>query len=364
MKQLLLIPVLVSLSACHTAGTEETGTNAVLRSDLTPAAFGSEQTMMAGINAGVSFDHDHAGRGGLGTIEVRGETVAVLRDDSGPEPSIAIDSNRNAEFENEEFRAGVNTEHVIRFGKEQVTVTTTNGETGSEYTVRELWKARFDLGGEVLALGALRFGLSSIGFADDDLDGVYESFITPDNPIWLAGRAWDLDIDFRTRSALLRATDRAPVAAGFAAPCLDAGDLESGEPVPLIVEGNTTVLLFCHPECAGCKLIGDALTDLRDTYDDDSVRWLSVGRTPREALDNRDLVCPTYDHVVSDEAWSAYAVRPTPTLIVIDADGVITYRGPGAGGESDTLLRNKIEESRGRLTGVNVGQQTPRATHH
>lgn len=346
MTRLLLLCVLASLAACRAADRTCSTPGMELRASLTPTTFDGEQTMMAGIHSGISFERTDSGQR-RGTIEVRGETFAVLRDDSGPEPRVAIDGDRSAAFEREEFRTGERTTHVVHFGSEQVVVAMVSQEAASEYSVRELWKARFDHGGEVLELGALQFGVNSIQFADDDLDGVYEAFVAPDNPIWLAGRAWDVEVNFESRSARLVAVDRNPVAAGFEAPRLDARALESGDPVPLVVDGHTTVLLFCHSGCPGCRLIADPVADLRGAYaGDDSVRFLSIGRTPDHAAGNRDLVCPTYDHVVSDEAWSAYAVRPTPTLVVIDGAGMITYRGLGAGPRSGSMLRREIEAAR------------------
>lgn len=349
MRQLLpvFLFVTLTLTACNTVDKTWPSTSTELRVGLTPVAFGDEQTMMAGIRSGIPFEKADGGTGYRGTIEVRGLALAVLRDDWESGPRVAVDVNRNAEFESEEFRVGDRTEHMVPVGDEVVVVSIENQETTSEYSTRELWRASFEHDGELLELGALQFGAGGIRFADNDLDGVFETFVVQDSPIWLAGRAWDLELDFGSRSARLVPVDRTPVTAGFEAPRVEARALGNNDVVPLVVDGRTTVLLFCHSGCAGCKVLAGPITDLRGEYTgDEAVRFLSVGRTFEQAAANQSVICPTYEHVVSDEAWSAYAVRPTPTLVVVDAEGMITYRGIGAGERSGTVLKQQIEAAR------------------
>ncbi len=344
----VVIIVLACVTGCRTTdATRQSAEVRALESDLIPIEFGQEQVALYGIRSSISFEPADSAGTRVGVVQARGEEFEVRRDDTDDTARTGVDRDRNGRFEAAELKRGATTEHRLQFGSERVLVEICNAGPESEYLVRELWTARLEHGGEDLALGALRFGANSILFVDTDLDGVFESFLASDSPIALGGSSWDLMIDYDERQARLQATDRAPVTTGFPAPRTAGRSLGTDEAVDLVVDGATNVLVFCHAECAGCQLIAAGMQRVQADYaDDPSVRFIAVSQTHDLARRTREQICPGFEHVISNAAWSDYAVRPTPTIVVIGSDGTIAYRGMGQGVQTEAMLREQIRAVR------------------
>ncbi len=340
----IITPVAILIAGCASTAPTEL--------DLLPRAFGPEQQRLYAVRSGINFALDPAvtmeaiEHPELGMIEVRDEQIAVLRGRRAGEYLFAVDTDRNSSFANEQYAPadGASRLREIQFGDERVPVELTVGPDKGEYIVRELWQLTITSGNESLDLGVLRFGQQGVGFADADDDGIFETFMAPGNPIALGGRFWQLDLEFESRTAHLVRSKRAPIDAGYEAPKAEGTRLETQDRVDLTTDDVTTVLVFCNAGCRGCRLIAESLEAVSDRFaDSDVVRLISVGRSAEESRGCRESVCPSFLHVVSPNAWEAFAVTPTPTIIVVGPDRMIRYRGPGAGKRTADLLFDVID---------------------
>lgn len=322
---------------------------------LTASAFGPEQWQMYGIVLSFGFAPDpDVGTEAVespesGLIRVRGEDIGVLRARRAGETVLAVDTDRDRSFADEQYAPADGTVvlRTIEFGDERVLVQVTVGPEGKgEYLVRELWQLTIASGNESLDVGILRIG-QGITFGDADGDGVFETYMPPGNSVSLGGRFWELVFDFGTRAARLVPTDQVPVATGYEAPTAEGTQLETEERVDLVADGAVTVLVFCSANCHGCRQIADSLEAVSARFVGNSaVRLISVARSADEARGCRESVCPSFTHVVAPKAWEVYAVTPTPTIVVVDKDGIIRYRGPGAGAGTADLLFKVLDDVR------------------
>ena len=193
-----------------------------------------------------------------------------------------------------------------------------------------MWVCHEEIDSERFDVALIRFpGGGSILARDTDGDGSFESHMAAGNTVSAGGRVWALELDLEGQRLVLRETDQAPVAVGFVAPTFTgpvAG--ESAKEFDLAQRnGQGTLLVFCHAGCAGCRQLAPTLLDLHEELSAlDSLRVVSVVKQSSDAT-GLDVGWP---HVISEAAWSRRHVRMTPTLIFLDADGVIRYRGSHA----------------------------------
>ena len=199
-----------------------------------------------------------------------------------------------------------------------------SGETLG-HQIMEVWTINDRIDGEPLDLAFLFFSGGSIIARDSDRDGNYETPVPSTDAIAAGGRAWRFEVDVSTHSVVLRPSDVDPVASGFAAPDF-AATIEGTEELFRLEDrrGHGTLLVFCHPGCAGCQQLIPELAALHEKLGvDDPTRVVGV---LRDAAHAKGFPIG-WDVVVSDETWQRYHVAPTPTLVYVDGDGVIRYRG-------------------------------------
>ena len=224
-----------------------------------------------------------------------------------------------------------------------------------EYQISGIWAATLELDGERLAIGVQRLAEeAAIVFADADSDWVYEQYVQSNSPLGLGGRFWTIAADFSEGQAVLQPTDRTPVDAGWDAPDL-YGPVWGGEGTFLLSEnlGRTVVLVFCYQRCFACRGIRPDLEGLSKEFGGDSgVDFVSVVTSEEEAAGNSEMISPGWAQVVSPGGWSDFAVSPTPTLFVVDPDGIIAYRRVGGGPElapevADVVRKGQRKMGRG-----------------
>lgn len=195
-----------------------------------------------------------------------------------------------------------------------------------------IWVATLETGDESLAVGVQRLaGGSGLVFADAEGDGDYESYLQSNSTLGLGGRFWTVAVDFEESRVALRPTDQAPVDVGWQAPDL-AGPIWGSDSTYVFTEGRgkTAVLVFCKQRCFACRGIRPELASLfSEFHGDPGVHLLSIVTSEEEAQGSQNLVSPGWLQVVSPEAWTAFAVTPTPTLLVVGPDGVVAFRQVG-----------------------------------
>lgn len=136
------------------------------------------------------------------------------------------------------------------------------------------------------------------------------------------------------------------LAIGDRAPSFELPDTE-GEQHRVGGDGDSaTVVVFTCNHCPYALAWHDRLMEAARDYQPRGVRFVAINsndaeRYPRdsyEAMQERvrgeDWAHP-YLHDASQEVARAYAARTTPDVFVLDADGVLRYRGAPDGDYSD-----------------------------
>ncbi|MCA9279614.1 MAG: hypothetical protein H6815_10325 [Phycisphaeraceae bacterium] len=320
--------------------------NHAVQSKLQPVTFGEEQTALFPIRSTLKFapsetDNAEAGSAEYGTMTVRDHEIGVRRLDG----MIAVDSNLNHSFDDEASipASGKPTTHTVRFDNETVEIVINAKPTGrAEYAVCELWQTPLRYGNESITIGVLRLG-TGMAFIDTDADGTFETYWDKKTPKALGGRFWTLDLDYTARRASLMPSEQEPVEAGYQSPSIQATRLDSDQQVIVPHQNKVTLLLFCHKDCYGCRVSADTFETLSSRFaQNDQVRLVSVNRSDEEAAGCKAIVCPNFEHVVSAQSWDQFGVTPTPTFILVDADGTIRYRSSGAHNGLASELSQKI----------------------
>ena len=136
------------------------------------------------------------------------------------------------------------------------------------------------------------------------------------------------------------------LAIGDSAPSFELSDTEgSRHEVGSGGDGPTVVVFTCN-HCPYALAWHDRLMDVARDYQPRGVRFLALNsndaeRYPRDSLEamrerlrDEDWAHP-YLHDESQEVARAYGALTTPDVFVLDADGVLRYRGAPDGDYSD-----------------------------
>ncbi|WP_336003253.1 TlpA family protein disulfide reductase [Halorientalis halophila] len=124
---------------------------------------------------------------------------------------------------------------------------------------------------------------------------------------------------------------------------LDVGG-SSGETVPVVSEGTVTLLDFFATYCAPCKPQMDELRTVRSSLPDVhmlSITWETEPETVRSFWREYDGTWPVAMEP-DMETGPAFGVDGLPTMLVLDAEGVETWRHRARPG-SEIAKADRIE---------------------
>jgi len=121
----------------------------------------------------------------------------------------------------------------------------------------------------------------------------------------------------------LDSADQGGTLIGRAVPPASVVD-QTGKPVTLQYKGTPTVLFIISSGCGWCEQNSSGVAVLAEKVGA-RYRFVALSVTPKGAVDYRKrLVFPVY--AIPDphaDSWEAYALGPTPTLMVISGDAKI-----------------------------------------
>lgn len=135
---------------------------------------------------------------------------------------------------------------------------------------------------------------------------------------------------------------------GTAAPAVTVEDLE-GNPVDLLelIDGRPALLEFWATWCPLCEELQPQLHQLLDTHGD-NIAIVAVGvavnQNPRRILRHLEDDDPGYPHLydAGGDAVRAYQAPTTSVVVILDAEGRVTYTGVGGAQELVTAMERAI----------------------
>jgi peroxiredoxin len=157
---------------------------------------------------------------------------------------------------------------------------------------------------------------------------------------------------------------------GDKAPSFELADTD-GQGWSEIADGApATVIVFTCNHCPYALAWHDRIADVARDYADRGVRLLAINandadRYPRDSLDamrarvGAEQWPMPYLHDASQDVARAYDAKTTPDVYVLDADGMLRYRGAPDADHDDPAQR--AAWMRDALDAVLAGEQPPRA---
>ncbi len=156
---------------------------------------------------------------------------------------------------------------------------------------------------------------------------------------------------------------------GKAAPALEVGEaLGSTRPVALAsLKGKPVVVFFWAHWCPDCKAMGPVLDEMRQRYGQRGLTIVSptqrygyvAARKTAPAAEEMAYIAKIRDEVypwmaqeavpVSEENFKAYGASTTPTVVLIDRDGIVRLYHPGQMklAEFEPLVKAVVEAKAG-----------------
>lgn len=195
------------------------------------------------------------------------------------------------------------------------------------YRRDDVWATTLRVGGGVVSLRLIRLLPDGhIALLDPESDGTHTLRLNAGARLPLGGQFWDWSVDADSLAIVLTSTDAQPIMAGYRAPDVELPLRESAGSLRTTALEARTVLVFCYAECPGCKLALPFLDSLSNASNARRIVQVSTSNAEADALKARGLGLV---QSVSPEAWPIFAVTPTPTFVVLDANGTIRWRGEG-----------------------------------
>ena len=156
------------------------------------------------------------------------------------------------------------------------------------------------------------------------------------------------------------AEDRAEV--GDAAPAFDLSDQDGQTHTLSTYEGRIVLLEWLNPSCPASVYHHEerrTMAELASRFAEHDVVWLAIdsnetadAEAHREVAEEWELDYPILSDA-SGEMGRAYGARTTPHMMIVDAEGVLVYRGaidddPGRRGNEEV---NYVEQALEELLG-------------
>ncbi|MEM7201087.1 MAG: TlpA disulfide reductase family protein [Planctomycetota bacterium] len=209
-----------------------------------------------------------------------------------------------------------------------------------ELNVPLVYRGTIQHGGESLQVAAGRL-LPDLALlmADTDGDGVVETPLTNEQVVGLGGASWTVEVELAAARAYLRPSNREPVAPGHRAPEL-AGTTDHGDPFDLAKQPHDTALVFCACSCAGCRQLAPRLRELYQELGGEEIRIVQVVRSEPDRQEFDTVGGIGWPQLVDASAWDRYQVVATPTVVLVDDEGTVQFRGSGHDPRWMTRIRN------------------------
>ncbi len=217
-----------------------------------------------------------------------------------------------------------------------------------EYHILNYWRTNIFLSKDTLDIAVLRVLPDyPIMFVDSDRDGTYDrGFDVRSEILPVGGKFYEIQIDFPAESVMLLETEQQPVDVGYSAPLFDGRIWQAQSHFKLAEQqGKVTFLLFGHPDCGGTTKCMPSLTKMRNEFvSSENIKFISISRDSSEVMKYHSKYDFQFESIIDSEIWQEYGAIITPTIFIIDGNGIIRHRKSGASADEGELLGQTIRK--------------------
>ena len=268
----------------------------------------------------------------------RGTVFGIRGTNAAGEKSYVLDTDNDRRFDDEKTQSlAETTPQIVRYiadddSESQTSIEILPGQATDEYAFRDFWKTTLRVGQETLPVGMVYLGTGKfLMFGDTDQDGSFEKYINVDVELALGGNFWKVDVDFAKQSVRLNPGTGKSMTVGATAPefQLDA-DVDANKPI---------MFVFCKCTCAGCASTMPKIEKIwRDQKQKGQLSIVNIATDENEMQANLNRYNITFPQTVQPELWGHFGVTPTPTIVVIDKNKLVRFRGHEVNEELEKLL--------------------------
>jgi cytochrome oxidase Cu insertion factor (SCO1/SenC/PrrC family) len=213
-----------------------------------------------------------------------------------------------------------------------------------DYHLKNYWECKAILNDDTLRFAIVRYPpINSFMFIDTDHDLIYDKYFNIQSErLTLAGNFYTVQIDLPSEEVTFLKTGQQPVDAGYSAPIFSGRIYNSDRIFDLSKEkGKITILFFSYVDCHGTADLMPSLIKISNNFSNNpNINFISIASDSSEVLKYNNRFDFPFQSIIDKNIWSDYGVISTPSIFIIDKNGVIQQRGMG---KSSTAFISKIE---------------------